>query len=316
MGNLWLQLNRFTKKIQINHIFMNKPQDKAVAQRVRDSITALSPELARAARWVSAHPAELSVQSMRRSAIAAGVLPVTMTRLARALGYTGYEEMRQILQDELVRSAGEDFSLRASRSHPSPLTSGNDLGELTKAQLKNVSAVLLRNSEQDLANAADQILKARSVLFLGQRASYGIAFHLQYSCQLLLPHTSLVNNQAGTIADQIWRLGPEDLLVVVSLSPYTRQTIELAQQAAQKGVGVLALTDSELGPLGQCAAQTLVLEADSPAFFHSMTGALALAEELIAMIEIRGGEATKLHLRENLQRLQKMQAYVDRLPSY
>ena len=47
-----------------------------------------------------------------------------------------------------------------------------------------------------------------------------------------------------------------------------------------------------------------------------MTGALALAEELIAMIEIRGGEATKLHLRENLQRLQKMQAYVDRLPSY
>lgn len=294
---------------------MDKQLDQAVAKRVRESITALSPELARAARWVSAHPAELSVQSMRRSALAAGVLPVTMTRLARALGYSGFEEMRQILQDELLRSAGEDFSLRSNRKMQSEVVSGTDLGELSKAQLKNVSAVLRRNSEQALADAADRILQAQSVLFLGQRASYGIAFHLHYSCQLLLPHTSLVNNQAGTIADQIWRLGPKDLLVVVSLSPYTRQTVELAQQAAHKGVGVLALTDSELGPLGQCATQTLVMEADSPAFFHSMTGALALAEELVAMIEIRGGEQTRLHLRDNLQRLQKMQAYVDRLPS-
>jgi len=290
-------------------------EDLAVADRVRKNIATLSPELQRAARWVSANPAVLSVQSMRRSAMAAGVLPVTMTRLAQALGYPGFEEMRQSLREELVKSAGQSHTLRAPRQLSDQFPEDSGLHMLEQAQLQNISSVIRRNSEQTIDQAADAILNAKSVLIMGLRASYGIAFHLHYCCQLLLPNTTLASNQAGTIADQVWRLGEDDLLVVASLAPYTRQTIDLAQQASNQGASVLALTDSELGPLGQCANLTLVSECDSPAFFHSMTGALAMGEALVSKIAHRGGEKTSRYLRKNRQRLRLMQAYWDRFPS-
>ncbi|MDH5204021.1 MAG: MurR/RpiR family transcriptional regulator [Hylemonella sp.] len=286
-----------------------------MADRVKAGIADLSPELQRAARWVVAHPTELSMQSMRQSAHAAGVLPVTMTRFARALGYGGFDELRHALREEVVRTAGENFSLRARKRSSSPLgQAAGTLAELAEAQTHNIASILRHNPVAAIERAADSVLKARSVLFLGMRASFGIAFQLHYSCQLILPHTSLATNQAGTVADQVWRLGRGDLLVVVSVAPYTRQTVDLALQARQQGAGVLALTDSELGPLGQCASQTLALETDSPSFFHSMTGVLAMAEALVAIIAVRGGDPVARQLAENKKRLKRMQAYWDRLP--
>ena len=58
---------------------------------------------------------------------------------------------------------------------------------------------------------------------------------------------------------------------------YTRQTVEAVQAARQRQVPVLALTDSPLSPLARLAQQSLLFEAASPTFFHSMAGAQALA---------------------------------------
>lgn len=267
----------------------------------------LSPELQRAARWVSAHPAELGLQSMRQSALAAGVSPATMTRLAQALGLDGFEAMRRPSMRAFAQSVGQ--APEPEGVSPVSTPSASEDPRLRRAQIDNVNSVHLHNSLQQLNAAAQSILAARQVLFLGLRASFGVAYHLHYTCDWLRPDTRLAADMGGAWVDGVLQLSPADLLVVVSQAPYTRQTVDAVHAAHEGGVPVLALTDSALSPLARVAQQSLLFEAASPAFFHSMTGAQALAETLMDHVANLGGAAVVQRLAERQLRLQASRAY-------
>lgn len=273
----------------------------------------LSPELQRAARWVQAHPAELGLQSMRQSALAADVAPATMTRLARALGLDSFEAMRRPSMQAFAESVGA-HARRASAS-PSDQPEAN-LERLAQAQAGNLEAVRSCNTLAQIQAAAQSILAAREVLFLGLRASFCAAYYLHYTCDWLRPGCRLATDAGGAWADQLLTLTPGDLLVVVSQAPYTRQTVLAAQQAHAQGVPLLALTDSRLSPLARLAQQSLLFEAASPSFFHSMTGAQALAETLVECVAEQGGAAVLQRLAQRQQGLQASQAYWEKRPAH
>lgn len=266
----------------------------------------LSPELQRAARWVQAHPAELGLQSMRQSAQAAGVAPATMTRLSRALGMDSFEAMRRPSMLAFAESVGRSATRASAAGHDLPPA---PLDHFAQAQADNLNSVRTRNTPQELQAAAQSILEARDVLFLGLRASFGIAYHLHYTCDWLRANTRLAADAGGAWADQVLALAPGDLLVVVSQAPYTRQIVQSAQQARARSVHVLALTDGNLSPLARLAQQSLFFDTASPGFFHSMTGAQALAEALIAGVAEQGGAPVVQRLAQRQQRLQDSGAY-------
>ena len=272
----------------------------------------LSPELQRAARWVQAHPAELGLQSMRQSAQAAGVAPATMTRLSRALGLESFEAMRRPSMLAFAESVGRNARRASAAGHDLPPV---PLDPLAQAQMVNLGSVRTRNTAQQLQAAAQSILDAREVLFLGLRASFGIAYHLHYTCDWLRANTRLATDAGGAWADQVLALAPGDLLVVVSQAPYTRQIVQATEQARAHGVHVLALTDGNLSPLARLAQQSLFFDTASPAFFHSMTGAQALAEALMAGVAEQGGAPVVQHLAQRQQRLQQAHAYWDKKPT-
>lgn len=274
----------------------------ALTQRIDQHFEALSPELQRAARWVREHPAELGLQSLRASARAAGVAPATLSRLSHALGLADFEAMRRPVVEALTRGAGV------------PLASEDLARPLTQAQLRNVASTATRNPVDAVNAAADAVLAAHTVCFLGLRASHGIAHHLRYACDWLRPATQLANDASGALMDQIAQLTPDDLLVVVSQAPYTRQTVECAQLAHEAQVPVVALTDNPLSPLARLARHCLLFDAASPSFFHSMAGAQALAETLVAAVAARGGEPVVRRLADVQARQYAHKAYWEKRP--
>lgn len=282
---------------------------RRLVQQLDDRFASLSPELQRAARWVREHPAELGLQSMRQSARAAGVSPATMTRLARALAFDSFDAMRRPAMAALARSVGQPA---AQRPEPADDLAGGLASALQQAQAANVASVLARNPPAKLLAAARGILVARQVLFLGLRASFGVAHQLRYTCDWLRPGTSLATDPGGAWADQLAELGSSDLLVAVSQAPYTVQTVQAAQQLRARGVQVLALTDSALSPLAREASTVLLFDTASPSFFHSQVGAQALSEVLMAAVAEQGGPAVLQRLAERQRRLQAAQVYWDK----
>ncbi len=281
-----------------------------LTQLIDRHFEALSPELQRAARWVREHPSALGLQSMRQSAQAAGVAPATMTRLAQALGVGGFEGLRAPVIQHLSETSRRSSPL--NEPVPPDGRSGSS-GGLVRALTANVRSIE-SNSSAALNAAAQAILAARSVGFLGLRASFGIAHHLQYTCDWLRRDTWLASEPALGGSDRLGDLGESDLLVVVSQAPYTRTAVDAAQALHARGVPVLVLTDSPLSPLAAVARWVLLFGTDGSGFFHSMVGAQALAEVLMNEVAACGGDAVARRLAQRQQRHSEARTYWERGP--
>lgn len=261
----------------------------------------LSPELLRAARWIEAHPREVALHSMRECARRAELAPATFTRLSQALGFDGFEAIKSLCQDSFSVQTG--YAGRAEVLQANAKRSDEWFAQLNAAQCTNTGSIVALNEPQQLEAAADALLKARRVYFLGLRASHGLALSLHYTYGLLAPNGVLVQGVGGTLIDQIGAMGAGDVLVAVSFAPYTRQTVNATTQALAQGVVLLALTDSALSPIARSASHTLLFRTDSTSYFQSMVGALALAEALAAAVTVRGGRKVLAHLQSRQDRL-------------
>lgn len=280
---------------------------KRLTRLIETHFDALSAELQKAARWVREHPAELGLQSLRQSAASAGVSPASMSRLARALGLSSFEEMRRPSIQALAQTMGMDIAPEV----PSDPGLGS-LNEMNACQVGNASSVYQRNQRSDFDAAAKLIVEADQVVFLGLRASFAIVFHMQYTCDWLREGTHLASNPGGAWPERVLSMGPRDVLVVVSQAPYTRQVVAMTQEIAERGVKIVALTDSELSPLARLAAVSLLFSTASPSFFHSQTGALVLAEALMNCVSERSPQISRQRLAMRQETLQRMGAYWER----
>jgi DNA-binding MurR/RpiR family transcriptional regulator len=126
-----------------------------------------------------------------------------------------------------------------------------------------------------------------------------VAWHLHYVLTLVSDRSIHIDGIAATGADALARATGRDVLLVASVMPYTRQTIELAEYAVEQGITVVAITDSEVAPLAQIAQHTVIVPTDSPSFFHAMSPAFAVAEVLGAVIAGRGGDDALTTLRHS-----------------
>ncbi|SEK07771.1 MurR/RpiR family transcriptional regulator [Achromobacter sp. NFACC18-2] len=296
---------------------------------LQEKLEQLPPELQRAAHWVVAHPAEVGLWSMRRQAQALGVAPATMLRLARAVGYASYEAFRQPFQQALVGHGQPGLRDRAAALQAAagdPAEPGPDV--LTDYQVQAMSSVCTLNPPAAFDAAVQTLLEARQVGFLGTRSAFGIAFQMRYAYQLVRRNSVLIDGLGGAPAEQTDNLGPEDALIVISQAPYPTATVQLARQAAQRGVALVALTDDPLSPLAVDARHTLRFAPPDrdgvqarPArqgpgsFFHTTAGLLGLAEHLIARLTARGGDAVLNRLTEVEARLRADNVYWSGAPA-
>lgn len=284
---------------------------EAIRKVIETRFDTLSPELQRAARWVTRHGTAVALHSMRDSARAAGVTPATMTRLAQRLGFEGFEGLRAPYRRQLAgaSSGAEIDAVDARRDGPG---SQEMFGPLNLLQQSNVASVAQLNDSGGIDRAARTVVEATQVYFLGMRACHGIAFYLAYAYGLIRANGSLITGDGGTLSDQLVRIGEGGVLVAVSQGPYSRQTVEGVMLARDHGAAVIALTDSPLSPLARGAQQVLLYDTASNAYFHSTVGAQALAEALTVAVAGRGGEPARLHLRRMRTHLRNSRAYWER----
>jgi DNA-binding MurR/RpiR family transcriptional regulator len=126
---------------------------------------------------------------------------------------------------------------------------------------------------------------------------------MAYVLSLLGDRATLLNSLAGVGADPIRSATEQDALFAVSVAPYTRATVELAQYAHAKHVPIVAVTDSAVSPLAQVARIAVLVPTGGPSFFHAMTPAFVAGEILAALVAGRGGEASLEALRRTEDQL-------------
>lgn len=257
-------------------------------------------QLQAGARYMLDRPRDVALLSMREQARQAGVQPATMTRLAKRLGMEGYDDVRE-LYAAAVRDGGLGFAGKAGVQVISQKLKGDKAlaADMLKSIGKQIDQLATPASLDHLVTAAKTLASARRIYCLGLRSSHSVAWHLHYVLTLVGDRSIHIDGIAATGADALARATARDVLLVASVMPYTRLTVELAEYAVGQGIAVVAITDSAVAPLAQIAQHVVIVPTESPSFFHAMSPAFAVAEVLGAVIAGRGGEDALASLRHS-----------------
>ncbi|ULJ72267.1 MurR/RpiR family transcriptional regulator [Rhizobium gallicum] len=272
-------------------------QTGPLADTIVQAFDMMSEQLQAAARYILNQPRDVALLSMREQARQAGVQPATMTRLAKHLGLTGYEDIRQQYADAM-RNNVTGFAGRVGAQAKSQKLKGDQAlaTDMLGGIATQIGLLSQPESLETLLDAARRLSGARRIYCLGLRSSHSPAWHLHYILSLAGKHSIMLDAVGGIGADALGSATVEDVMVAVSVLPYTRQTIEIADYAGDAGVPLVAITDSPVAPLAQLAACAVVVPTESPSFLHTMSPAFVVAEVLGALVAGQAGDTASAAL--------------------
>jgi DNA-binding MurR/RpiR family transcriptional regulator len=282
-----------------------------LATRLKSDFDALSSRFQDAARWMIDHPADVALLTTREQARRAGVSPATMTRLAQRFGFEGYDDVRKLYADA-VRRRPEGFRGRARELLQRRDAEGDAalVQDIFAALGQHLQALSSPSAVRQFTTAAERIAGADRVFCLGLRSSFSVAYIFHYVRSLFGATSVLVDGAGGTGIDALRTIGSADVLLAVTVRPYTRHTVEAARYAKGRRARIVAVTDSEISPLASIADDTLIVGTETPSFFHSMAAAFAAVECLAALVAARQGSETLKSLARSEAQIAAFDTYV------
>src|SRR5476651_414588 len=100
---------------------MAQPQPKfSPLNELCSALPSLPMRLRQVGRFVAANDYDATTRSMRDLAAAAGADPASFTRLAKALGYPGWDALRAALTEARRPAQSAPFSVRTRGRRPGP----------------------------------------------------------------------------------------------------------------------------------------------------------------------------------------------------
>ena len=277
---------------------------ESTLNRLLEIFDELPPQLQLAARFIIDNPREVGVQTMRSLAGNIDVHPNTFTRLARALGFDGYEAMRERFRD-FVRAGSGSSSERAKWLQAMAKQGGNTavLGCMAQACLDNTEQMFQTLSIKDMEKAVDIMLNARKVHIVGVGLAHSLAYNFWYLARIAFEHFSLIPNQGTLLSDDLLHIDKRDCLVAMTFQPYRNETLNAIRIANDTGAKTVSITDSMASTAYRDASLGLVSPTHTPQFFQSNSSVSALIDSLIALLVVKGGnQATQAIERFNSSR--------------
>lgn len=262
----------------------------ALKNRIAANNASFPKRLAQAAEYVLAHPDEIALGTAASIAKAAAVQPSTLVRLAHHLGYEGFSDLQSVFRDRLkVRASSYEERLAhlesgiADESHEGALFKG-----FLNAAHQSLDVLSARIDTAEFARAVKALAGADTIYVVAKRRTYPLAAHMSYAFAKLAIRSVLIDTPNGIDDEVAAQATKADGVIACSFAPYASSTIDLARGLAQRGIPIVAITDSALSPLAACATHWLEVSEADYAGFRSLSASMVLAMALpVAIAERR-----------------------------
>lgn len=258
---------------------------KSILERLAGELPELTPEARKAATYVLENPRDVGVSTVREIAEAANVKPNTVVRMARQVGFEGYEDFRAPFRDA-IRQGAADFPDRARWLQD--ISKSGDLGglyaDMVRDVLANVEATFADISTDALKSAADAIWNARRVFTLGVGVNNSVARNFTYLASTGMTEFHAIPRPGSTPVDDLAWADKRDVLIAITCKPYRTEVVEAVNIAREQGMTIIALSDSPASPIIHAADHGFVVSVDTPQFFPSSVSIIALLETLLSFV--------------------------------
>jgi DNA-binding MurR/RpiR family transcriptional regulator len=243
------------------------------------------------ALYLTQNPNDVAVRSVTAIAERCGVHASSFVRFAQALGYSGFKDLQQVFQRRLSTAApGFEARVKALEGELGNREDRSEYGLLRDLVVRDVAslqALLTDVAPDDLARATVLLEQADAVYLVGQLRSAPVVELLRYvltmlgkRCVLLDPSGGLATHMARTIREG-------DVLGAVSFRCYATEVANVVEEAAARGVKIIAISDSTLSPLAKSAEILFSVPEHAYTFSRSLAAPMCLAQVLTVALAAR-----------------------------
>lgn len=257
----------------------------AVLNRLTEEWDALTPEAQKAARYVLENPADVGVSTVREIADAAKVKPNTFVRMARQVGFEGYEDFRAPFRDA-IRQGAVSFPDRARWLQD--IRKSGDLGglyaDMAEGAIRNLEETFAGIDANTLKTAAEAIWNGRQIFTLGVGVNNANARNFTYLASTGMVQFHAIPRPGSTPTDDLAWADERDVLIAMSMRPYRSEVVAAIDIAREQGMTIIGLSDSLASPILRAADHGFVVSVDTPQFFPSSVSTIALLETLLSFV--------------------------------
>ena len=255
-----------------------------LTNEITERYPSLSKRFQQIARYLTQNPNTVALQSITRIAEQADVHPSSLVRFAQHLGYSGFKQMQSVFQTRLV-TAAPGFNERIDaleaelRQHSGP---GNKsfLRDLVVRDIASLEGLMDTISETDLKKAVALMKGAGTIYIAGQLRSEPVAIFLRYVLTMLRRRVILLDSSGGLAAESARIASPDDVLIAISFRYYAQEVAAITEAAAEAGIPIIAITDSQLSPLAKSASVLFTIREEEYTFSRSQAAPMCLAQAL------------------------------------
>lgn len=263
----------------------DSPIPQNMLEELAEQLDDLTPEVRKAATYVLENPNDVGVSSIREIAEAAMVKPNTFVRMARSVGFQGYDDFREPFREE-IRSGGSSFPDRArwlqSLSRGGKLS--NLYADMAASAINNIENTFATTDATRVKEAADAIVASRRTFVLGVGVNNTLAQNFAYLTDMALENIEAIPKSGNTAIDDLARAGEGDVLIAMTFKPYRTEVVDAFEVARAQGVTLIGFSDSPASPIITGSEYSFVVDSETPQFFPSTVATIALLETLIAFV--------------------------------
>lgn len=256
-----------------------------VLERLTEEWDTLTPEAQKAARYVLENPNDVGVSTVREIAEAANVKPNTFVRMARQVGFEGYEDFRAPFR-EAIRQGAVSFPDRARWLQD--IRKSGDLGglyaDMVEGAIRNLEETFAGIDAEALKTAAEAIWASRQVFTLGVGVNNANARNFTYLASTGMVQFHAIPREGATPTDDLAWADKRDVLIAMSMRPYRTEVVAAIEVAREQGLTIIGLSDSPASPIIRAADHGFVVSVDTPQFFPSSVSTIALLETLLSFV--------------------------------
>ncbi len=260
---------------------------KADIQELRRRIKAKMPSLTesqkRIANYIVENPQKFALSSIRQLEKELHTSKSTIVRLAQALGYNGFHELKSLFLTKIRHAADPIPRYKSFLSKSQGET--NFIKMIVDEAHHNIQETFHKIDEHNYQKAISLIENAKHIYIIGMGVSSYVAQIAAYLFTRISIKSNNLTHGGVSFSEQIINLSPnEDIIIAFSFPPYSCETFDAVQYAHERNIKIISITDRVTNKVVQFSDISLEVVVDSITISNSVMGALVLLYSIVAQI--------------------------------
>lgn len=287
----------------------SRGKDGDIISRMEERYAKMSKSHKVIAEYITDHYEQAVFMTAAKLGETVGVSESTVVRFASGVGYEGYPEFQEALEEWVKDKLNsvQKMGVKYGRSTQSEI-----LTSVLSADMEKIQDTIEHLDGASFEMAVDIILEAETVYVVGIRSCEPLADFLHFYLNMIRGNVVLLKTTSvSEMFEQMLRINEKDAIVGVSFPRYSMRTLKAMEFANDRNAKVIAITDSVHSPMNLYSSCNLFARSDMVSIVDSLVAPLSLINALVVALCLKRPDEVKKNLEMLEQAWNNYQVYLN-----